>query len=735
MKPINPRVWSEGTTAAHFALAKPAKVLFFDTETFSDVPLQRGHHAYFATPAAEIMVAQWAVNDGPVHVEDLTRVRADGSVRILEPSDELLEHLFDADLVVIHNSAFDRLAIARCWGVPLELERTHDTMARAMAHSLPGSLDKLCEIMGVDNTLAKAKTGKQLIDLFCKPRPKKHKLRRATKQTHPDEWDDFLDYARTDITSMRALYEKLPRWNYQGRELELWRLDQRVNERGFRVDTELADRALETIHREQKRLAAETRELTAGEVEKATKRDDLLVHIFVEYGVYLPDLKKDTLERQLENPDLPDALKQLIRVRLATSTTSTAKYNAVKRVVVEEAPGTEVVRGSLAFCGAIRTGRWAGRLFQPHNLPRPDMDHKAIVSAIEALQADALDLVTTEVMKALSNILRGLIIARRKAKLVCADLEQIESRAAAWLAGEDWKLLAIAAYDLGEGEDNYVMAYSQAFGVTPQAVLDDKKRGGFWRQVGKVMELACGYEGGVGAWLAFAMVYRLKLDELAADAYPRLPRAAREQAEIMWDWRGKKGLSTFGLSRKTFVVIEAFKSLWRDAHPAISSYWGELDEAAKEAVRYPGYEVECRKVAFVKKGAWLRMILPSGRMLCYPAPNIVTVKGKEQLTYEGVNQYTRKWQRISTYGGKLFENATQAVARDVMAHNMPEIEDYGFRILLTVHDEVITEAPLKDGLGRFTSQNLCRILAKNPPWFRGCPLAAGGFEDQRYRKD
>ena len=723
------------------------KILFLDTETFSDVTLRRGHHAYFATPAAEIMVAQWAVNDGPVQVEDLTAPRDDGSVEILDPSEELLEHIFDADLIVMHNSAFDRRAIAECWGVEIEVRRIHDTMARAMAHSLPGSLDKLCDIMGVAEEDAKSKEGNQLINLFCSPRAKNVKVRRATKATHPEEWARFLHYARQDIPSMRALYHKLPSWNYRNTnthaELDLWRLDQKINDRGFRVDMDLAQRALATIGDEQKRLAEETRTLTKGEVEKATKRDDMLVHIFVEYGVYLPDLKKDTLERQLENPELPDALKQLVRVRLATSTTSTAKYKTLINSAVVETPGVHVLRGTTAFCGAIRTGRWGGRLFQPQNLPRPDMEPWQITAAIEALQADCLDLVTTEIMRSLSNILRGLIIARPGRKLVASDLEQIESRVAAWLAGEQWKLDAIAEYDvitgykpngkpIHKGHDNYVMAYSQAFGVTPEAVMEDKDRGGFWRQVGKVMELACGYEGGVGAWLAFAMVYRLKLDELAADAYPRLPRAARDQAEIMWDWRVKKGLSTFGLSRQTFVVIEAFKALWRQAHPAISGYWGELDEAAKEAVRYPGYEIEARKIVFEKRGTWLRMILPSGRILCYPAPRITTVKGKDQLTYMGVNQYTRKWHRLSTYGGKLFENATQAAARDVMAYNMPMIEAAGYPILLTVHDEVITEPEDRDGL---TASALSAILATNPPWLQGCPLAAGGFEDQRYRKD
>jgi DNA polymerase len=354
--------------------------LFLDTETFSSVPIKRGHHAYFEAPDAQIMVAAWAEDDGPVHVEDLTEVQHDGSVEVFMPSDRLLHLIKTAKRVVIHNSAFDRRAMSACWGVELEIERVHDTMVQAMAHSLPGALGKLGEIMGLEEDEQKDAEGKKLIQLFCQPRAKKVKIRRATSATHPEEWARFLRYAGMDIPPMRALYRKLPTWNYQGRELALWRLDQRINDRGFLVDVDLAGKAIATIEREQRRLKAETQALTGGDVDSATKRDDLLVHVFVEYGVYLPDLKKDTLERRLEDPEIPDALKQLLRVRLATTTTSTAKYTSVRRSVSRDGR----LRGTTAFCGALRTGRWAGRMFQPQNLPRPDMKPEAIVSAIEA---------------------------------------------------------------------------------------------------------------------------------------------------------------------------------------------------------------------------------------------------------------------------------------------------------------------------------------------------------------
>lgn len=708
--------------------------LYFDTETFSDVPIKYGPHAYFASPAAQIMVAAWAWDDEPVKVEDLTRVR-NGEVKVTPPSDALLDALTTARTVVIQNSAFDRAGTRACWKLEIDVRRVHDTMVQAMTHSLPGSLGALGQIFALDDTEAKDAEGKNLIRLFTMPRPKNMNLRRATKETHPAEWQRFLSYAGSDITSMRALRSKMPIWNYrdtnQHRERSLWELDQKSNDRGFLVDVDLARKAISTIKDEQKLLAAETAQLTDGEVDKASRRDAMLTHIAKAYDVELPDLKKDTLERRVADPETPDALRQLLRVRLATSTTSTAKYQAVLRSQVNGQ-----LFGTTAFCGALRTGRWAGRLFQPQNLPRPDMKPHEVEAAIRALQADALDLVSAQVMRALSNILRGLIIARPGRKLVCSDLEQIESRGSAWLAGEQWKLDAIAEYDAGDGFDNYVMAFSMAFGVTPEEVLEDKKRNGWWRQVGKVMELAQSYEGGVAAWLAFAMVYRLELNVMAEEAYPRLPRKAREQAEIIWDWRRKKQLSTFGLDRRTFVVIEAFKSLWRQAHPAYADketgIWGRLDRASKEAVRHPKQEIEVGKLAFEKRGAWLRMILPSGRVLCYPSPQLEVKRGREVLTYAGVNQYSRKWSRIQTYGGKLFENATQALARDVMAANMLEIEETGYRILLTVHDEVITEPDDRDDL---TADRLSAILAKNPPWLQGCPLAASGFEADRYRKD
>ncbi|WP_236953985.1 hypothetical protein [Hydrogenophaga sp. PBC] len=304
-----------------------------------------------------------------------------------------------------------------------------------------------------------------------------------------------------------------------------------------------------------------------------------------------------------------------------------------------------------------------------------------------------------------------------------SDLANIEGRDAAWLAGEAWKLRAFEAYDAGTGPDLYKVAYAKAFGIKPEDV--DK----FMRQIGKVMELMLQYEGGVGAYLTGALTYGIDLEEMAERAYGLLPVDLRTEAEGFLQWTRDQKRNTFGLSDRAFIVCDAFKRGWRNGHPAIAGYWKELADTVREAIGHPGVTLTARKLKVRRDGAWLRIGLPSGRALCYPAPE-VALDGT--ISYMGVNQYSRKWQRLKTYGGKLFENVCQAVARDVMAHNMPAIEAAGYQIVLTVHDEVVTEAPDSP---EFNADHLGRLLAATPPWARGMPLAAGGFEATRYRKE
>lgn len=685
--------------------------LFCDLETFSETPINHGTHAY--AEKSEVMLWPYAVGDGPVSVWDVTT----GAPM---PA-ELEDHLFDERVETVwHNGGmFDTVVLPHAMDIHIPIDRVHDTMVRAYAHSLPGALGDLCDILKVDTDKAKDRAGRQLIHLFCKPRPKNSAIRRATRKTHPIEWGRFVEYAALDIHSMREVYKKLPIWNYRDEELALWYLDQKINRRGFAVDMELAHAAIDAVAKAQKQLAKRTVQMTDGTVQAATQRDALLTHLLIEYGVNLPDMQKATLERRIADPDLPEAMRELLGIRLQASTTSTSKYKSLER----SASSDGRLRGTTQFCGASRTGRWAGRLFQPQNLPRPTLDQDDIDVGIEALKADCADLITDNVMELTSSAIRGCVVAPKGKKLVITDLSNIEGRDQAWLAGEQWKLQAFRDFDNGTGHDLYKMAYAKAFGISPEEVDGDM------RQIGKVMELALGYEGGVGAFVTFAAGYGMVIAELADAAWDAIPQDILGEANSGLAWAKKNKRSTFGLSEREWIVCDSLKRVWRYAHPNIAAMWKELGEAVRGAVLSPGKTNTVRGLLIRRDGSWLRIRLPSGRYLCYPSPH---VDEHGQISYMGMNQYSRKWSRLKTYGGKLFENICQAVARDVLAHNMPRIEAAGYEIVLTVHDEVICETPDSD---EFNAEHLSTLLAHNPPWATDMPLAAAGFETHRYRKD
>lgn len=753
-------------------------VLWGDLETFCELPLKDGTHQYAAR--AHIMLWAYAVDDSPVKVWDCLNDEVSWfepllGERVVEATHTMPDDLFraltdESVLIQFHNAGFDRTILRHAGSVAeraaaAQVHRWRCTMAQALAHSLPGGLDKLCAVLDVAQDQRKLKTGKNLVQLFCKPRPKNMKERRATKQTHPVEWQQFVEYADADILAMRAVKAKMPVWNYTGRELELFHLDAKINERGVAVDREFAHAAIEAADRAKLSLAAETVEITDGAVGSTTQRDLLLKYILEEHGVDLPDMQASTLERRVDDHSLPVAVRELLAIRLQAGRNSASKYGALVRGTNEDGR----LRGLLQFCGAARTGRWSGRLFQPQNLSRPDVGAAAahygheirtskylklrsspatsdedvqrwVDDGTEAIKAGCVDLLFDNVMAVVGSAVRGAIVAPAGRKLVVADLANIEGRVAAWLAGENWKLRAFEAYDAGTGPDLYKLAYSKSFNVSPDAVTKPQ------RQIGKVQELMLQYEGGVGAYLTGALTYGIDLEEMAEDAYLMLPADLRVEAEGFMQWRydqavsarktqptpeelaGIKAKVRMGLSETAFIVCDAFKRGWRGAHPEIKGYWAELRDSVRSAIGAPGVTITCRKLKVRRDGSWLRIGLPSGRALCYPAPQI---DDNGVITYMGTNQYTRQWQRLKTYGGKIYENVCQAVARDVMAHNMPAVEAAGYEIVLTVHDEVVTEAPDSP---EFTHEGLANLLAASPPWAVGMPLAADGFEARRYRK-
>jgi DNA polymerase len=680
--------------------------LWLDLETYSEAPITNGTHAY--AEGAEVMLVAWALDDGPVSVWDVTKD--------FLPPDDLRYAKFDE--VWAHNSHFDRTVLQHAMPglVPTDPRWWRDTMVQALSHGMPGSLAQLSQILRLPIDQAKDKDGKRLIHLFCKPR--NSTIRRATRETHPEDWAKFVEYAALDIEAMREIHKRLPMWNYRGAELDLWHLDQRINDRGVAIDMNLVRGAIHAVDVAQKDLAERTDDITDGQLASTTKRQAMLDYVAERYGVIVDDLQMSTVERMLGDPDTDPGLRALLEIRLQASTTSTSKYKTLLKGTGRDAR----LRGTLQFNGAARTGRWAGRLFQPQNLPRPTLKQHLIDAGIEAIKAGSADLVVDNVMQLTSSAIRSVIVAPPGKKLVVADLSNIEGRDQAWLAGEEWKLQAFRDFDAGNGPDLYKLAYGKTFGVSPASVTKDQ------RQVGKVQELALGYAGGVGAFVTFAAAYGIDLEALGAEALLTAPGWAVDEAKEFFAWNEKQGRPAHGLSRDAFVACDAIKRGWRHAHSATSSYWGELQDAAVEAVQNPEVTITCRRVKVRRDGAWLRVALPSGRAVCYPSPALLD----GAVTYMGVNQYTRQWCRLKTYGGKIFENLCQAVARDVMTANMPLIEAAGYQIVLTVHDEVICEAPDSE---EFNADRLSALLSANPVWAPSMPLAAAGFETYRYRKE
>ena len=432
-------------------------ILWLDLETYSPVPITHGTHRY--AEEAEVLLVAVAVDDQPTEVWDT-------QYRLAWKRD--LQSLIDAaERIVIHNSHFDR-TILRHVGVDVPVEKIRDTMVQALAHSLPGSLGTLCDVLDVPTDKAKDKAGKKLIHLFTKPRPKNMKLRRADSASHPAEWAEFVEYARLDVAAMRDVYGRMPNWNNSLSERQLWRIDQRVNDRGIAIDLDLARGAVRAFRRTSGTLAARAADLTDGYVKKLTQGTRFLRYLEDFHNFVPENLTKGVVAGLLGGDSLTPEVRELLEIRQQASATSPAKY----KVLLDATSSDGRLRGTLQFCGASRTGRDAGRIFQPQNLPRPTMDADVIETGIAAMKLDCEDLMFDNVTDLCSSAVRGCLVAPAGRKLVIADLSNIEGRVLAWLAGEDWKVKAFADFDRGVGHDLYVSP-------TPRASTSNLKR--WWR--------------------------------------------------------------------------------------------------------------------------------------------------------------------------------------------------------------------------------------------------------------
>lgn len=397
-----------------------------------------------------------------------------------------------------------------------------------------------------------------------------------------------------------------------------------------------------------------------------------------------------------------------------------------------------------------------GRMIQPQNFPKQSLCgrdvkaaqvHKNILLGITAVKGKYAADIGFDVMKLTSSALRYTIQSAQGNKLVVADLASIEGVSLCYLAGEPWKLRAYQDLFAGTGYGLYEMAYAKSFGIHPTEVTK------FQRTIGKVMELALGFQGGVGAFVAFAVIYGIDLDDLADKCYANIPQDVLEEAEGFYDWLNDKDLAdakkgaeksgrpneveayyspdrTFSLPKKTFVAVDSLKRLWRGGHPKTAKLWKDADDAFRCAIGAPNKDFWFAdgKLRARRSGNWVRIILPSGHNICYPAAKI---DEKGTITYKGIGQYSKKWETIYTHGGKIIENATQSFARDIFKFGQLKAEAAGYHVVLPVHDELVCEVPDSP---EYSVHELEQIMATQPPWALDLPLAAEGFEDYYYHK-
>lgn len=730
------------------------ELLFLDTETFSQVDLKKsGSYAYAEHPETEILICSYAIDDGPAQVWDCT----DGS-RMPDDLKGALRQVrrHKAKMVMQNGLMFDRLVMRNCWDMDIDPRDILDTMVMAFRHSLPGALAMQCEVLQIDDSLAKDKRGKALIQRFCKPTPKNYKVRRYSRETHPAEWDEFIEYARSDITAMREVFYAMPDWGNIEFENTVLAIDQRINDRGFFVDTALANAAIDAVKQHKIELQQEANEKWGAGLTGAaflpTLRDLAPAHEIL-------NAQKSTLNDLLADDDLPDDARTIIEMRLGASSTASTKYNPL--LLGLSADGRR--RGCLQYGGAKRTLRWAGKGFQPQNLARGHFSGDELDTGIKMLLKGRAHW-TYDVSKLTASTVRGCIIPEPGNKLVVADYSNVEGRGLAWLAGEETALATFLA-----GLDIYCVTAGKMFGLDPDHIKQVRKD---LRQIGKACELGLGYGGGVAAFLTFAKNLGLDLYAMAETMRGTFPDHIWAAAKRGYEYariqeKNKKGFAgqkaerpSYDLPKNVWLTCDSIKRMWRESHPKTCAFWNDLESAAMNAIKNPGKsywagaevrEDGCRAIRIRRTkgkdgspGWWLQVELPSGRILSYPGIGISVEKQieeddheaenvsyRERIRYMGENQTTRQWGKQYTYGGKLAENVTQALCRDLLAHALVTVENAEWPIILHVHDEIVCEMPNTPG---FTAAELERMMCDLPVWATGFPLAAEGAELMRYAK-
>lgn len=631
------------------------KNISIDFETYSECDIfKSGAFAYADHTTTEVLCLAWAVDDQPA--------------QLWTPEDPIPTVLFslieEGAMLWAWNSFFEM----SIWNVLLDWPRVpikqwRDTAALAAAQAYPRALGKCGEALGLTGDAAKSKRGKILIQRLCKPY-------RGQRRKDPELLQELYDYCLQDVVAEREIRYKLR--NLRGLEQQVWETDQLINWRGVRLDRTAIYNALDIIGKHSFKLNAQVEEITNGFMDSTGSRAKAMQWCESE-GYSLQGYDKATISAALADDECPANVKKFLEIRQALSKSSTKKYDAMKTVLGSDGRA----RGVLMYHGAA-TGRWAGRHFQPQNLPRPTIDD--VDAVIEQMKHRDPEQIDGEPMEALASCLRGMLIASDDHRLIVSDYSSIEARVLAWLADHE-DVLNIFRDD----KDIYKFTAANMYGIAYSEVDYDQ------RFVGKVATLALGYQGGVRAFQKMSEAYGVEVSE--------------DQALKI-------------------------RNDWRDANTPIKNLWIATEKAARNAVSYKGKEFPAAKGSFKFVHDDLLFKLPSGRILSFPEAKMTQGDRGMDLVYSGMNNHTHRWGEIKAYGGSLVQSITQAVARDILAEAVLRLEKSGYPVVLHVHDEIVADVP--DDFG--TLEEFEKLMCVLPEWAEGLPVTAEGYESKRYRK-